>query len=272
MIRRGWLADTDISLLEAQVMRFFHANDLADVPYVAHAAKKADYSKTTAVQLAWLYRVRQIASEMVTPNYSEKKLRELIASFPRFMIDPEEMRHIPKALYDCGIRFVVVETLPKANIDGVCFWLDAQSPVVGMTVRHDRIDNFWFVLRHELEHVLCRHGMGALSADQVDVDIENTDTASLSEEEQRANEVAADFCLPQNELESFYVRKYPFISERDMLGFARRVQRHPGIVVGQLQHKMQRFDWLSRHKIKIRTFLLGNATVDGWGVSAPASL
>ncbi len=275
MIRRGWLADTEIGLLEAQVMRFFCANDLSDVPCLAHAAKKADYAETTAVQLAWLYRVRQIAAEMVTPAYSEKKLRELISNFPRYMVDPEEIRHIPRALYECGIRFIIVETLPKANIDGVCFWLGNGSPVVGMTVRHDRIDNFWFVLRHELEHVLCRHGVGILSVDQVDVDIQaenDADIDNLPAEEKQANTAAAEFCLPQNELESFYIRKHPFISERDMLGFARRVQRHPGIVVGQLQHKMQRYDWLSRYKIKIRTFLLGNATVDGWGVSAPVSL
>ncbi|MGB9152524.1 MAG: HigA family addiction module antitoxin, partial [Alphaproteobacteria bacterium] len=266
MIRRGWLADTEIGLLEAQVMRFFCANDLSDVPCLAHAAKKADYTETTAVQLAWLYRVRQIAAEMVTPTYSEKKLRDLVENFPSYMVDPEEIRHVPKVLYECGIRFAIVETLPKANIDGACFWLDNQSPVVGMTVRHDRIDNFWFVLRHELEHVLCRHGVGALSANQVDVDIQaenDANTIDLPNEEKLANTAAAEFCLPQNELESFYIRKYPFISERDMLGFSRRVQRHPGIVVGQLQHKMQRFDWLSRYKIKIRAFLLGSATVDG---------
>lgn len=275
MIRRGWLSDTDISLLEAQMMRFFCKNDLSSIPYLAHAAIKSDYNETTPTQLAWLFRVKQIASEMVVPAYSEKKLRELIADFPRYMIDAEEIRHVPRALADCGIRYVIVETLPKANIDGVCFWIDAHSPVVGMTARHDRIDNFWFVLRHELEHVLRQDGKGELSVERIDVDIQSENDQvfdDLPPEEKIANQAAGNFCIPENELESFYVRKFPFISERDMLGFARRVQRHPGIVVGQLQRKMQRYDWLARHKVKIRAFLIGNATVDGWGVSAPVSL
>jgi HTH-type transcriptional regulator/antitoxin HigA len=271
MIRRGWLTDTDISLLEAQIMRFFCKNDLSDVPYLAHAAKKADYSETTPAQLAWLFRVRQMASEMVVTAYSERKLLSFISDMPRFMIDPQEIRHIQHALSECGIRFVVVETLPKANIDGVCFWLADDAPVVGMTLRHDRIDNFWFVLRHELEHVLNKDGRGEPNVGMIDVDIEEN-CEDLTKEELRANEAAANCCVPREELESFYIRKYPFISERDMLAFAKRIQRHPGIVVGQLQRKMNRYDWLSRYKTKIRQFIVGGSNVDGWGVPAPITL
>jgi HTH-type transcriptional regulator / antitoxin HigA len=275
MIRRMWIEDTDISLLEAQVVRFFCKNRLEDVPYLAHVARKADYSETTPTQLVWLFRVRQLAAEMAVPAYSEKKLRALVAELPRYMVDPEEVRHVPRALAECGVRYAVVETLPKANIDGVCFWLGKNEPVVGMTTRHDRIDNFWFVLRHEIEHVLNRDGVGDLRADTIDSELEGDKAGTgddLPPEERLANKAAADFCVPTDELDSFYVRKYPYISERDTLAFAHRVQRHPGIVVGQLQNKMKRYDWLSRYKVKIRQFLSGGAIMDGWGVAAPVSL
>ena len=270
MIRRGWLEDTDVPLLEAQMMRFFAANDLDSVPHMAHAAKKSDYSETTALQTAWLYRVRQLGSEIVVPAFSKAKLKALINELPRFMVDPEEIRHVPRALSECGIRYVVVETLPKANIDGVCFWLDDHSPVIGMTVRHDRIDNFWFVLRHELEHVHAGDGRGALRAELVDVDLE-TSSGTLLPEEERANSAAAAACVPTEELESFYIRKFPFISEKDVIGFAGRVRRHPGIVVGQLQRKMGRYDWLTRYKVKIRQHLKGSSIIDGWGDIAHVS-
>jgi HTH-type transcriptional regulator/antitoxin HigA len=275
MIRRMWIEDTDISLLEAQVVRFFCKDRLADVPYLAHAARKTDYSETTPAQLAWLFRVRQLAAQMAIPSYSEKKLRELVAELPRYMVDPEEVRHVPRVLAECGVRYAIVETLPKANIDGVCFWLGKSEPVVGMTTRHDRIDNFWFVLRHEIEHVLNRDGIGDLRADTIDLELEGEKAGTgddLPPEERQANKASADFCVPTDELESFYVRKYPYISERDMLAFAHRVQRHPGIVIGQLQNKMGRYDWLSRYKVKIRQFVSGSAIMDGWGVAAPVSL
>ena len=271
MIKRGWLEDTEIDLLELQVMRFFGKNNLADVPYLAYAAKKADYTGTTQPQLAWLFRCRQIASEMVVASYSERRLRAFISDMSRLMVDPEEIRQVPRLLGECGVRYVVVETLPKANIDGVCFWLDDLSPVIGMTVRHDRIDNYWFVLRHEIEHVLNQDGRGELRAETVDVDLEEA-SDDLPPYEVAANNVAAESCVPKNELENFYTRKFPFISERDTLAFAKRVQRHPGIVVGQLQRKMNRYDWLTKYKVKVRQFLIGAATVDGWGVAAPISL
>ena len=274
MIKREWIADVEVGLLEAQLMRFFCKNSLDELP-LAHAAKKSDYSETTPAQWAWLYRVRQIAAEMVIDNYNEAKLRDFVKSMPRYMADPEEIRHVARVLMECGVRYVVVETLPKANIDGVCFWLDDRSPVIGMTVRHDRIDNYWFVLRHEIEHVLNKDGLGELTAATIDIELEGDragTSAELPPEEVRANRAAAECCVPSNELESFFVRKYPFISERDMIGFARRVQRHPGIVVGQLQRKMNRYDWLTRHKVKIRHHLVGNSYVDGWGVPASISL
>lgn len=280
MIKRNWFEDTqDVSLLEAQVMRLFQTNSLDMVPCFAHNAKKGgDYSETTALEWAWLYRVKQIASEMVVPPYSEVKLRSAMDDFERFLVDAEEIRHVPRLLAEAGIRFVIVETLPKANIDGVCFWLNKESPVIGLTCRHDRVDNFWFVLRHEIEHLLNRDGQtDPITADMVDVDLD-PEATDLPPEELRANKAASQFCADQDALDSFLIRKYPYMSEKDTLGLSRRLQRHPGIIVGQLQFKMateykvNKYNWLSKHKVKIRQFLLGAAATDGWGDPAPLSL
>lgn len=277
MIKRGWFEDTDVALLEAQLMRFFRKNDVNDIPYIAHSAKKTandeDYSEASPPQLAWLFRVKQICSEMVVPAYSESRLREAIdEQLPRLLIDPEEARHVPRILAECGVRFAIVETLPKALIDGVCFWEDDKSPVVGMTTRFDRNDNFWFVLRHELEHVLNRDGLGQSEEDvTVDVSLESG-ASDLPPEEVKANKAAQDFCVPASEMESFLLRKAPYISERDVVGFARRIGRHPGIVVGQIQHQLDRPDWLNRLKGKIRKYVTPSAVVDGWGEPAPVAL
>ena len=109
----------------------------------------------------------------------------------------------------------------------------------------------------------------------IDVDLAKADgdtNGGLPEEERKANAAAADFCVPAAEMDSFYARKAPFISERDAAGFAKRVHRHPGIVVGQLQHRMQRHDYLTRLKVKVRRFIVPSAVVDGWGEPAPISL
>ena len=108
---------------------------------------------------------------------------------------------------------------------------------------------------------------------KVDVDLERAPDNPNDElpEEMRANAAAANFCVPTNELDSFYTRKAPFISERDVLGFSGRIQRHPGIVVGQLQRRLNRHDYLARYRVKIRQHIAPSAIVDGWGVAAPVA-
>jgi HTH-type transcriptional regulator/antitoxin HigA len=267
MIKRGWLQDTDAAMLEVQMARFFEVANAHDIPHMDHAAKKASYyEQTPPVQLAWLFRVRQIAKSMPSGRYSEKALREALPRLRSMLLDPEEIRNVPRVLAECGVRFVLVEGLSNAKIDGVCFWLDKHSPVIGMSLRFDRIDNFWFVLRHEIEHVLRKDGQ---TNEIIDVDIEAGAAENLPPEERAANAAAADFCVPRAEMDSFVARKAPFFAERDVLGFARRMNVHPGLVVGQIQRRTERWDFLRRYLVKIRAFVLPGAIVDGWGVAAP---
>jgi HTH-type transcriptional regulator/antitoxin HigA len=270
MIRRGWFINSEASLLEAQMARFFEVESTEEIPYFAHAAKK-DYEHASPSQIAWLYRVRQIAKEMVVPIYSEKALRASLAQIRRLMIAPEETRHVPRILSECGVRYVIVEALPSAKIDGVCFWLES-SPVIGMSVHRDRIDNFFFVLRHEIEHVLRKHGR---TQEIIDIDLEGDATtlgASRAEEERIANLEASDFCVPISEMDSWMLRKQPFFSEKDTLAFARRMQIHPGIVAGQLRKRLNKWDLFTRMLVKVRHNVIQGATVDGWGQIAPVSL
>jgi HTH-type transcriptional regulator/antitoxin HigA len=272
MIKRGWLEDTDAVMLELQMARFFEVANCNDIPHIAHAAKKTHYDDVQPSQLAWLFRVRQIAKSVAAPAYSESALRDALGRFRYLTLDPEETRHVSRLLMECGVRFILVESLPGAKIDGVCFWLDKNSPVIGMSIRFDRIDNFWFVLRHEIEHVLRRHGR---AREMIDVELEGERAGvgpNVPEEERVANAAAADFCVPSAEMESFIARKSPFFSERDILGFARRIQVHPALVVGQIRNHLQRWDFLSRYLVKIRPFVTSGAIVDGWGQIVPVSI
>jgi HTH-type transcriptional regulator / antitoxin HigA len=268
MIKRGWIQNTDAAMLEIQMAKFLEVANLNEIPHATHAAKKSNAEEETPAQLVWLFRVRQIAKGMSLPKYSEKALRDALPRLKTFLIDPEEARHVPRILAECGVRLIVVEGLPNGKIDGVCTWLDRSSPVIGLSLRFDRIDNFWFVLRHEIEHVLRKHGQTRAI---IDIELEKMDDRNVSEEERVANTAARDFCVPEHEMSSFVARKAPFFAERDIVGFARRLSVHPGIVVGQIQKRTERWDLLRRHLVKIRPFVLPSAMVDGWNVSAPVS-
>jgi HTH-type transcriptional regulator / antitoxin HigA len=267
MIKRGWIEDSDPSLLQLQIARFFEVENVDDAPKYAMAAKKTRYDDEPSAQVVWLFRVRQLAREMTAPPFSPEGLRALPPRLRPMMIDPEAVKEVPQLLLQCGVRLVVVEWLPGSKIDGVCTWLDGDRPVIGLSTLHDRLDNFWFVLRHEIEHILNGDGK-----ERAMFDTEEELSVSVAQEERQANDAASEFCIPRDRVRSFFQRKYPYISERDVLSFAAVQEVHPAIAVGQLQHLMKRHNWLRKYQVPVRKFLVETAFSDGWGQIAPANL
>jgi HTH-type transcriptional regulator/antitoxin HigA len=275
MIKRGWIKAKDIRDVDAvrsELMRFFQVNRIEDIEILPHAAKKTQVNTPpTPTQLAWLYRVKQIASGMLVARYSPEAVISAISKLKQLLFAAEEARKVPRILAECGIRFLVVEALPSSKIDGVCFWLNERSPVIALSTRFDRIDNFWFVLRHELEHVIRRHGL-ASSTTMLDTELEGERAGTsdnLEDEERVANEAAADFCVPKKMMDAFYSRKAAVVREADIIAFSRMIKVHPGLIAGQLRHRTGKYHLWQNHLVKIRSIVSPNAITDGWGDLAP---
>ena len=271
LCRRTWIQETsNVDDLEDQVCGFLGASSIQEIPHIAdtlpHAARRTGYSDLSPTQIAWLSRVKQLASVMKTSTYTKKKLLHAIELLRWYRSKPQEIRNIPHVLSEAGVRFVVVEGLRGSKIDGVCLWLDAKSPVVAMTLRHDRIDNFWFVLRHEIEHVLRGNGKGKGVIDEEIGVAEDADSEQLSHQELLANAAAEDFCAPRDALIDFADRVDPHFSDAEVANFAESIGIHPGLVVGQL-HFLGKlpFSHLRKGLIKIRHLIIETAMRDGWG-------
>ena len=160
MTKRGWIrASGSYEEVERQVLQYFRVKSVAEAICFPHAARRNYGSELTTIQWAWLFRVQQLAAALKAPTYSEQKLRAAIPELERLMVDPEETRHVPRILSGCGVRFVIVEPIPGSKIQGVCFWINqTNSPVIGLSLKGDQIDRFWFDLWHEIEHVLRGDG------------------------------------------------------------------------------------------------------------------
>jgi HTH-type transcriptional regulator / antitoxin HigA len=68
-------------------------------------------------------------------------------------------------------------------------------------------------------------------------------------------------------MKDFILRHNPMFSEKSLLGFARIMKRHPGIIAGQIQKRTGRWDLFKRHQAKIRHILIQAALTDGYGVN-----
>jgi HTH-type transcriptional regulator/antitoxin HigA len=128
-----------------------------------------------------------------------------------------------------GIHLIVEPHLPKTYLDGAALRLGNGQPVVGMTLRHDRIDNFWFVLLHELAHVaLHLHGSEDLYLD----DLEND---SDDRAEREADELAATALLPNKILDASPA--WQTLDPEAVINLARERNIHPAIIVGRIQRR-----------------------------------
>ncbi|HGG8094031.1 TPA: HigA family addiction module antitoxin [Neisseria meningitidis] len=267
MVRRGWIAaGKTFEELEAAIKKFFNIEAIGQTPQFQFSAKQnaAAYQQTiSTTNLAWLFKVRQLATEQLTTGkFSTAAVEKAIGELSALLRSAEEVRHVPRILSACGIRLIFVESLPNSKLDAACFWLDNQKPVIGMTLRYDRIDNFWFTLRHELEHILNGDGKNQAVIDE-DIGIQ---IDGLPESEHLANKAAADFCVPAAKLDSYIVRVGAYIfSERKITAFAGVNEIHPGLVVGQLHNRTGKYQQLRKHLVPVRNFILNGSTYDGWG-------
>lgn len=264
MIKRGWIQSSEnYEVLEQRVLNFFCVSNLDEEPSLVHAARRNYSSDLSELQLAWLFRVKSLACAHQVPKYSERGLRMCVPTLESLMISPEAVRDVPKILAECGVRLIIVEPIPGSRIDGVCFWVDeAKAPVIGLTMKGDFIDRFWFNLRHEIEHVLRHDGK-----DKVVIDDFESDQANVSDAEKAANEAAAEFCVPQKALRDFILRHDPMYGTPNFIGFSKIMKRHPGIVAGQLQRHIGRPELFKKFQARVRDFLIQTAITDGYGHS-----
>lgn len=265
MEKRGWIKKTaSADELEAELCRFFGQSDLSQPPSFPISTRRANTATgdLSPLQRAWCFRARKLASEQITPPFDPAGLDECEDKLRRLTTHAPEVRKVASIMHDFGIRFVIIEPLPSAKIDGAAFWID-DTPAIAVSLRHDRIDSFWFTVFHEWSHI--RHE-DAFSIDSNLVGDDAAPSAEKSPVERRADSDASEMLIPQERIQSFIHRVAPLYSKARIVQFAHRNKVHPGIVVGQLQHRGQIGFHANREMlVKIRDIAISTALVDGWG-------
>lgn len=170
-------------------------------------------------------------------------------------IDDEFMLHVAKLswsdqgpllarefLAQHGISLVIERHLPRTYLDGASLLLDPDRPVIGMTLRYDRLDNFWHCLLHELAHLrLHLHQPSDAYYD----DLESTEEDDPQEIE--ADDLAREVLVPRAAWENSAAR---FVRSPDAAqSLAKQLHVHPAVVAGHM-----RFFWKD---YSILTTLLG---------------
>ncbi len=195
---------------------------------------------------AWCMRVVSLTSnkkliKKFNPNsFTPDSLKE-IAKLSFFATGPQLAQEY---LEKHGIYLITERHLPKTYLDGAALLLDDGTPVVGLTLRYDRIDNFWFCLLHELAHIVLHLGKNNhhLFVDDMDVRIQNNTKSKGIEEE--ADALAMESLIPNEIWASSTVRINP--STRNVLALSEALKIHPACIAGRIRYENNNFKLLSR--------------------------
>lgn len=188
---------------------------------------------------AWVARILEISQKRskslsVYRDLSERWMNELVqlSSFddgPKRALEELEKK---------GVLCVVEAAPKKSKVDGVSMFLSDGRPVIGLSLRFDRIDNYWYTLMHEIAHVKLH-----LGAEQ-SIIIDNIEKIDMSDSiESEADSMAQNVLIPREKWRACMARRTK--DKNDVLNFANEIGIHPAIVAGRIRWESGNYSILS---------------------------
>jgi HTH-type transcriptional regulator/antitoxin HigA len=141
-----------------------------------------------------------------------------------------------------GIHLIILPHLPKTYLDGAALLLPDNTPVVALTLRYDRIDNFWFCLLHELAHVFLHLSSSErLIVDDFDLRINEIDDNTI---EREADDLAGEALISKQIWDK---KPVPGRNITSIYKLAGELKIHPAIIAGRIRFEANNYKLLSKH-------------------------
>ncbi len=202
--------------------------------------------------LAWQAQVLTKANQLSIPDFSSAHFGtaqiDNVVHLSAYTTGPLKAREYLAGL---GIPLVILKHLPHTYLDGACFLSPEGRPVIGMTLRHDRQDNFWFTLIHELAHVYLHLMKGDHS-----VFADNTEhiESSCDGKEREANDFCADQLIPPKIWAQFREQLMLGTASGLIIHLAKSLSICPAIIAGRIRHEAENYslyeNMLGRNEVR----------------------
>jgi len=190
---------------------------------------------------AWCWRVLGLANE--SPPQARYRPGTVTEPFMRqiaqLSVYEDGPRRAQQRLAAHGIALVIERHLPRTHLDGAALCRHDGRPVIGLTLRYDRIDSFWFSLMHELAHVSLH-----LDCNENKLFIDDLSLTGEDPHENEADTLAQNALIPPRLWESSPVRERATILA--VYDFARKADAHPAVIAGRVRHEQGNYRLLSQ--------------------------
>lgn len=190
--------------------------------------------------LLWVAKI--VASAKEIDNVGIFKIENINRQLMSTVVDlSDEEDGIEKAvelLKQKGVLVIAEPHLPKTYLDGAAIMLPNQTPIIGLTLRHDRLDNFWFTLLHELAHIALHYGK------DVNLFYDNTEVVDFHNvKEKEADDLAIEVMVPREAWKKSPASILP--SKEAAIKLAKELSVHPAIVAGKMRYENNYFSYLT---------------------------
>lgn len=247
MAKRGWIRSVASAKAKAEDLvgeLIASAGGMKAVPMPLcrrNDAMRQNAKTDTYALLAWCLKALAASREQKLSGIYKTGSITLSALTEFAKLSPHEdgPNRVRDALSGLGVHLVWVPHLPKTYLDGAALRsIEGGAPVVALTLRYDRIDNFWFSLLHELAHV-GRHFNGATEAFVDDFSLRETPSRHEDPRESEADEWAEEALISREQWATSGLTSRPSYSR--IIAFAQRIGVHPAIVAGRIRHQTRNF-------------------------------
>lgn len=241
MFQRKWFSDFNGTLNEASknsaelIAGLYRNAGILNNQYAFNKMSVRSGSVINEFALnAWYARILNKAREQELSTFFNKS--DITESWIKGLVSLSLNENGPKEavehLKNIGIRIVIESQLEGTHLDGAALLMDSIYPVIAMTLRYDRIDNFWFVLFHELAHLLL-HLNADLDAIFDDLDLNITGI------EEEADKYALNSLIPDTIWKKSLVRFSP--STETIKNQAKVLKIHPGLIAGRIRRETGKY-------------------------------
>jgi len=251
MARLGWIPDVRnaaadrASAMESLIRRGGGAEFAEATLYRKNNHLRANAKTDRYALRAWCWKVLAEANEVRVASYTPGTVT------PTFLRQLAQLSWSEKGpllakeyLGKHGVVLLAVPHLPRTYLDGAALRRKDGTPVIGLTLRYDRVDNFWFCLLHELSHVGRHMDSEADAAFVDDLTLRDVDAGQQDPRELQADEWTEEALVPRGIWETSTVRQDP--TPEAVLGLSSTVQIPPAIVAGKVRHELRNYRLLSR--------------------------
>lgn len=240
MYKRGWFegfsGSIDEALQERVELLQSYISQIFKKPALGLHRKhvRANSNLDEYALLAWECRVLHLATKVSVCKYREELLTsEWISQLVKLSRFQDGPRRAKEMLEQVGIILIIEPMLPNTYLDGAAI-LHGDTPVIGLTLRYDRLDNFWFVLLHEIYHVIKHLGKGKVDRIFDDLDVSNTEKL-----ESEADDLAGESLIPKSEWDKAIARFTRSI--RSINDLANKLDISPAIIAGRIRHEANNY-------------------------------